>query len=127
LYHFDHFEKPERIVLRVLTNHENPEVPTISDIFSGAQWHERECFDFFGVKFIDHPQFRPLLMPADFTAHPLLKPEKSRQSLYETLSGCDPIAPAKGEMYCFEAPKEPEPEKAAEAPAASPVQTEKKE
>jgi NADH-quinone oxidoreductase subunit C len=124
LYHFDSFDNPCRVVLRILADHENPQVPTISDIFSGAQWHERECFDFFGVKFTDHPQFRPLLMPADFTEHPLIKPEKNRQSLYEMLSGCEQVPPAKGERYCFEAPKEPE------APAASDAdkpQTEKKE
>jgi NADH-quinone oxidoreductase subunit C len=127
LYHFDNFDAPGRIVLRVLSDHENPEVPTISDIFSGAQWHERECFDFFGVKFTDHPQFRPLLMSADFTAHPLLKPEKNRQSLYEMLTGCEPVPPAKGERYCFEAPAPPEPSAATEAPGAGQSQTEKKE
>jgi NADH-quinone oxidoreductase subunit C len=127
LYHFDHFDNPGRVVLRVLTDHENPEVPTISDIFSGAQWHERECFDFFGVKFTGHPQFRPLLMPADFTEHPLRKPEKNRQSLYEMLSACEPVPPAKGDRYCFEAPKEPEAPAAPEASDAGQPQTEKKE
>jgi NADH-quinone oxidoreductase subunit C len=127
LYHFDNFDNPGRIVLRVLTGRENPEVPTISDIFSGAQWHERECFDFFGVKFTGHPQFRPLLMPADFTEHPLLKPEKNRQSLYEMLSGCEKVSPAKGERYCFEAPPAPEPPEASAPKDAGQSQTEKKE
>ncbi|MDA8402791.1 MAG: NADH-quinone oxidoreductase subunit C [Desulfobacteraceae bacterium] len=105
LYHFDHFDHPGRVTVRVLTSHDDPEIPTISDIFSGAQWHERECFDFFGVKFSDHPQFRPLLLPAEFAQHPLLKPEKNRESLYLFLGGCDPVTPSKGERYHFEAPE----------------------
>ncbi len=127
LYHFDNFDTPGRIVLRVLTDHDQPELPTISDVFSGAQWHERECFDFFGVVFTGHPHFRPLLMPADVQLHPLLKPEKNRQSLYETLTGCDPVAPAKGERYCFEAPEAPAPSSASESSNAGKSQTEKKE
>jgi NADH-quinone oxidoreductase subunit C len=127
LYHFDNFDAPGRIVLRVLTDHENPEVPTISDIFSGAQWHERECFDFFGVIFTGHPQFRPLLMPADLKEHPLLKSEKNRQSLYETLTACEQVPPAKGERYCFEAPAPPEPPPAADAADAGKAPMEAKE
>jgi hypothetical protein len=66
-------------------------------------------------------------MPADFKEHPLLKSEKNRQSLYEMLSACEPVAPAKGERYCFEAPKEPELLAAPEASDAGQPQTEKKE
>jgi NADH-quinone oxidoreductase subunit C len=127
LYHFDNFDAPGRIVLRVLTGHENPEVPTLSDVFSGAQWHERECFDFFGVVFTGHPQLRPLLLPADLKEHPLLKSEKNRQSVYETLTACDPVPPAKGERYCFEAPAPPEPPPAADAAEAGKAPMEAKE
>lgn len=102
LYHFEHFDQPGRVVLRVLTDPENPQVPTISDIFQGALWHERECADYFGIKFVGHPQPRPLLLPADFDGHPLLKPEKNRESLYAMLAACEPIKPVRGERYSFE-------------------------
>lgn len=104
-YHFDHYDRPGRVTLRVLTSRDNPEAPSISDIFSGAQWHERECFDFFGVRFTHHPQFRPLLLPADLKSHPLLKPEKNRISLYGVLEGCEPPGPAVGERYRFAPPE----------------------
>jgi len=125
IYHFDHFDHPvdypARVTLRVLTDHESPEVPTISDIFSGAGWHERECFDFFGVTFSDHPQFRPLLLPAEFDQPPLLKPEKNRESLYAFLGACEPVKPVKGERYHFEASVEApvEAQKTPEALASS--------
>ena len=61
-----------------------PSVPSIVSVFSGADWHERECFDFFGVVFENHPNLKPLLLPDDLGFHPLLK-EKNRQSLYAVL------------------------------------------
>jgi NADH-quinone oxidoreductase subunit C len=68
----------------VLASHDAPSVPSIVSIFSGADWHERECFDFFGVIFEDHPNLKPLLLPDDLGVHPLLK-ENNRQSLYAVL------------------------------------------
>jgi len=47
--------------------------PTIVDIFRGADWYEREAFDMHGVVIDDHPDLRRLLMPEDYTGHPLLK------------------------------------------------------
>ena len=53
-------------------------------VFSGADWHERECFDFFGVEFLNHPGLNPLLLPDDMDAHPLIK-EKDRRSIFSLL------------------------------------------
>lgn len=91
IYHFAHYEKPGRITLRVLLVHENPNLPTISDIIPGANWQERECSDFFGVVFTGHPNLIPLLLPDDFDFHPLIKQENKRASLFETLSQCQTI------------------------------------
>lgn len=77
-YHFDHFENPGRMALRVLAPHHTPSVPSIAQLFGGAEWHERELSDFFGVVFEGNPNPAPLLLPeADVTA-PLLKAEKNR-------------------------------------------------
>ena len=84
VYHFDRYERSERLTVRVLTSHEMPSIPSIVSVFSGADWHERECFDFFGVVFENHPNLKPLLLPDDLGFHPLLK-EKNRQSLYAVL------------------------------------------
>ncbi len=84
VYHFDRYDRSERLTVRVLTSHDAPSVPSIVSVFSGADWHERECFDFFGVVFENHPNLKPLLLPDDLGVHPLLK-EKNRQSLYAVL------------------------------------------
>ncbi|MDO9110574.1 MAG: NADH-quinone oxidoreductase subunit C [Desulfatirhabdiaceae bacterium] len=84
VYHFDRYDRSERLTVRVLTSHDAPSVPSIVSVFSGADWHERECFDFFGVVFENHPNLKPLLLPDDLGYHPLLK-EKNRQSLYAVL------------------------------------------
>ena len=62
-----------RVVIRCKVQRSNPEVPTISSISSGANWHERETHDFFGIKFTGHPDLSPLLLPEDADFHPLLK------------------------------------------------------
>lgn len=84
VYHFDRYDRSERLTVRVLASHDAPSVPSIVSIFSGADWHERECFDFFGVIFENHPNLKPLLLPDDLGVHPLLK-ENNRQSLYAVL------------------------------------------
>jgi NADH-quinone oxidoreductase subunit C len=63
---------------------EEPALPTMSGLWPGADWHERECFDFFGVKFENHPDLKPLLLPDDLGIHPLLK-DKDRKSLFSLL------------------------------------------
>lgn len=66
-----------RVVIRTRLDRSNPEVPTITKIYAGANWHERETHDFFGIKFIGHPHLIPLLLPEDADFHPLLKDFKS--------------------------------------------------
>jgi NADH-quinone oxidoreductase subunit C len=73
VYDFNHFDELCRIVIRSRTDRNNPEIPTISHIYQGANWHERETHDFFGIKFIGHPDLSPLLLPEDADFHPLLK------------------------------------------------------
>jgi NADH-quinone oxidoreductase subunit C len=82
VYHFDHFDAPGRIALRILVSKDVPELPTISDIFQGAAWHERECRDFFGVTFAGNENMTPLLLAAeDAEIHPLRKSDKALKSL----------------------------------------------
>ena len=66
-----------RVVIRTRVPRDNPIVPTITPIFAGANWHERETHDFFGIKFDGHPHLIPLLLPEDADFHPLLKDFKA--------------------------------------------------
>jgi NADH-quinone oxidoreductase subunit C len=66
-----------RVVIRTRLDRNNPEVPTITGIYAGANWHERETHDFFGIKFKGHPHLIPLLLPEDADFHPLLKDFKA--------------------------------------------------
>ena len=62
-----------RVAVRTRIPRSAPEVPTISHICPGANWHERETHDFFGIKFTGHPYLVPILLPEDADFHPLLK------------------------------------------------------
>lgn len=62
-----------RIVVRALVDRDQPDIPTVSDIFAGANWHERETWDLLGINFTGHPQLTRFLLPEDADFHPLRK------------------------------------------------------
>ena len=75
VYQFAHFETRCRVLARAFVD-DNGEIPTISDIYQGANWHERETRDFHGVVFVDHPYLHPLILAEeDVDLKPLLKAE----------------------------------------------------
>ena len=66
-----------RTVVRTRIPRTEPHLPTITPIYTGASWHERETHDFFGIVFDGHPHLVPLLLPEDADFHPLLKDFKA--------------------------------------------------
>ena len=62
-----------KLFLRCKVDKENPEIDTISHIFQGAEWHEREVYDLFGIAFKNHPDMRRIFLNNDFPGHPLRK------------------------------------------------------
>jgi NADH-quinone oxidoreductase subunit C len=72
VYHVNCYEPKARACFRVLFAH-GFTPPTISDIYPGASWLDREVHDFYGIVFRDNPDLRPLLMYEDADCYPLLK------------------------------------------------------
>lgn len=58
-------------------------IDSVTDLWAGADWHERECFDLFGVNFIGHPDLRRILLPEDWEGHPLRKDYPLKSDLGE--------------------------------------------
>lgn len=80
LYQFAKYDTNQRIMVRCRAD-ENNSIPTISNIFHGADWHERETHDFFGVTFAGHPNLAPFILDeSDRDLNPLLKQEKKLKS-----------------------------------------------
>jgi NADH-quinone oxidoreductase subunit C len=63
----------ERITVRAMVNDPQPAVPSVAALWEGANWLEREIWDMFGIAFQGHPDLRRILLPEEFTAHPLRK------------------------------------------------------
>lgn len=73
VYHLVSLEHRQRLRLRVWVTEDQPELPSVTEIWPGANWYEREVFDLFGLTFTDHPDLRRILMPDDWEGHPLRK------------------------------------------------------
>lgn len=72
-YHLLSLPNRTTLRLRVRANGADPVVPSMTSIWPTANWHEREIFDLFGVKFEGHPNLERLLMPQDWEGYPLRK------------------------------------------------------
>lgn len=72
-YHLLSHGFKERIRLRAMVDEEDASVESITGIWPGANYYEREVFDLFGIRFEGHPNLRRILMPDDWKGHPLRK------------------------------------------------------
>jgi NADH-quinone oxidoreductase subunit C len=63
----------ERLTVRCFVNDPEPTVPSVVGLWEGANWLEREVWDLFGIRFDGHPDLRRIVLPEEFTAHPLRK------------------------------------------------------
>lgn len=83
VYHLFSTHSYKRLRIKALVNDSDPEIDTITNIWSAANWYEREVWDMFGIRFKGHPDLRRLLMYNEFVGHPLRKdyPFNKRQPL----------------------------------------------
>lgn len=72
LYHLKSIRRNHRLRLKVRVR-EGDLVPSVTGVWSGADWPEREVFDLVGVRFSGHPDLRRIIMPEDYPDHPLRK------------------------------------------------------
>jgi len=72
VYHLLSPRKNLRVRVRVMTDEDTP-VPSITGVYPGADWFERETYDLYGVLFSGHPDLRRLLTDYGFDGHPLRK------------------------------------------------------
>ena len=61
------------ITLKADVGDENPSIETWTKVYAGADWHEREAWEMFGIDFVGHPGLRKIYLPADFEGTPLRK------------------------------------------------------
>src|SRR5690242_4298992 len=73
VYHLHSIEKNQRLRLKCRLAGSTPEIETVTTVWRGANWYERETFDLFGIKFLGHPDLRRIMMPDDWEGHPLRK------------------------------------------------------
>jgi NADH-quinone oxidoreductase subunit C len=73
VYHLLSLPKKERVRLKVRLNSSSPSVDSITPVWQGANYFEREVFDLFGIRFVGHPYLRRIMMPEDWEGHPLRK------------------------------------------------------
>jgi NADH-quinone oxidoreductase subunit C len=80
VYHLQSFTHRHRFVLKLILPRwkdnkpgELPEVPSVTSLWGGADWHEREVYDLSGVWFTGHPELRRILLAEDWVGHPLRK------------------------------------------------------
>jgi NADH-quinone oxidoreductase subunit C len=73
IYHLHSTVLDHYITLKTFTPRENGVVESVANIYRTADWHERETYDLFGVKFNGHPDLKRILLEEDWEGHPMKK------------------------------------------------------
>jgi NADH-quinone oxidoreductase subunit C len=72
-YHLYALDNAHSLRLKVWLDGETPSIASLTSVYPGANWHEREVWDLMGIRFEGHPDLRRIFMPDDFLGHPLRK------------------------------------------------------
>lgn len=77
-YHIESLSLRHKLVLKVSTQRDKPEIKSVSEVWLHADWQEREAYDMYGFNFLNHPNLIRILMPYDWSAgYPLRKDYKN--------------------------------------------------
>jgi NADH-quinone oxidoreductase subunit C len=82
VYHLFSMRLSHKVTLRCVVSKEDSEIPSVTPIWSAANWHEREAFDMIGIRFEGHPDLRRILTADDWEGHPLRKDYKQPESFH---------------------------------------------
>lgn len=72
-YHLYSMDHKHKLVVKCELERENPLIPTVSDLWAGCEWFERETYDLFGIVFENHPDLRRIMLTDDWVGFPLRK------------------------------------------------------
>ena len=73
VYHLHSWKNAIRLRIKSYLSQENPSIKSLTPLFDGANWQERETFDFFGIQFEGHPNMTRILNMDEMDYHPMLK------------------------------------------------------
>lgn len=73
VWHLNNLDTGAFVAIKVVLDRDHPRVASLTPVWAGMDWHEREAFDLLGVLFEDHPDLRRILLPDDWEGHPLRK------------------------------------------------------
>ncbi len=73
VYHLYSMQHRHMVRIKAEVPDADPSIDSVMPVWTGADWHERECFDLYGIRFRGHPDLRRILLPEDWKGHPLRK------------------------------------------------------
>jgi len=79
IYHLCATGTMDNIIVKSDVDRENPHIDSVTSVWSGADWQEREVFDLFGIHFDGHPDLRRIMLTDDWEGHPLRKDYEVKQ------------------------------------------------
>ncbi|MEP0765622.1 MAG: NADH-quinone oxidoreductase subunit C [Fimbriimonadia bacterium] len=95
VYRLASLERRQSLLIHTSLSRADPVVPTSTSLWPGMNWHEREVFDMFGIRFEGHPNLARILLPEDWEGHPFRKDYVSVPS-GDPLRGPQPADPVGG-------------------------------
>ncbi len=85
VYNFLSYRKKQNLVLKVILDHADPAVDSLSSLWKVADWLERETYDLVGIRFRGHPDLKRILLPEGWQGHPLRKDYDMNVEQYVTI------------------------------------------